>query len=107
MVKIERISAGAVVTVLRNGERITLFEKQLISYDEADTMEVTGGEVMYSVNESEVFTKSSDTAPAVPQTTEEPKLPDTEEAPKEVTEKAVEETAPVIIQPAAKTAKAK
>lgn len=103
MVKIEKISAGAVVTVIRNGARITLFEKQLISYEEADTIEVTGGEVVYSVNESEVITKSSDSAPAVPQTTTEPELP----AAEETTQAVAEEAAPVIIKPAAKTAKAK
>ena len=103
MVKIEKISAGAVVTVIRNGAPITLFEKQLISYAEADTMEVTGGEVIYSVNETEVITKSSDAAPAVPQATEEPELPATEET----TEKVEGDAAPVIIKPAAKTAKAK
>lgn len=104
MVKIEKISAGAVVTVIRNGAPITLFEKQLISYDEADTMEVTGGEVIYSVNETEVITKSSDAAPAVPQASTEPELPASEEVAQEV---ATEEAAPVIIKPAAKTAKAK
>ena len=95
MVKIEKISAGATATIIRNGERQAIFEKQLISYAEADTMEVSGGEVVYSVNETEVITKSGDAAPAVPQAPAEPELPAAEEAPAEVK--------PVIVQPAAKT----
>lgn len=97
MVKIEKIGAGATATILRNGERLTVFEKQLITYAEADTLEVTGGEIIYSVNETEVITKSGDTAPAVPQTAAEPELPATTET--------AEEVKPVIVQPAAKTAK--
>lgn len=97
MVKIEKISAGTTATILRNGERLTVFEKQLITYAEADSMEVTGGEVIYSVNETEVITKSGDSAPAVPPTPPEPELAATTEVVKEVK--------PVIVQPAAKTAK--
>lgn len=96
MVKIEIIGPGASATILRNGERQQVFVKQLITYEEADSLEVTGGEVTYSVNETEVITKSGDAAPAVPQTTAEPELPTTEE---------VKEVAPVIIKPAAKTTK--
>lgn len=98
MVKIEKISAGAVVSILRNGERINLFEKQLISYAEADTIEVTGGEVIYSVNETEVHTKSGKSAPAVAPVATEPELPATEEV-------KIIQPKPVIKQPAAKTAK--
>lgn len=65
---------GAAATILRNGERQQVFEKQLISYAEADTLEVTGGDVVYSVDETEVHTKSGKPAPAVPQTAAEPKL---------------------------------
>lgn len=81
MVKIEIISPGASATILRNGERVSVLLKQLITYEEADTLEVTGGTVTYSVNESEVFTKSGDAAPTVPQATTEPELPATEETP--------------------------
>lgn len=94
MVKIEIISPGASATILRNGERQTVFAKQLITYAEADTLEVTGGDVVYSVNESEVFTKSGNAAPVVPPAPTEPELPKTEEV-KEVK----------IVQPTAKTAK--
>lgn len=97
MVKIEKIGAGATATILRNGERLTVFEKQLITYAEADTMEVTGGEVIYSVNETEVITKSGNSAPAVPQAPAEPELPAATET--------AEKVKPVIVQPAAKTAK--
>lgn len=95
MVKIEKIAPGAAATILRNGERQAVFEKQLITYEEADSLEVTGGEVVYSVNETEVITKSGDAAPAVPQAPAEPELPATEEV--------AEEVKPVIVQPAART----
>lgn len=94
MVKIEKIGAGATATILRNGERLVVFEKQLISYEEADSMEVTGGEVVYSVNETEVITKSGNPAPAVAPAAPEPELAEATEAP-----------AVVIVKPAAKTAK--
>ena len=85
MVKIEKIQPGASATILRNGERQNVFEKQLISYEEADSMEVTGGDVIYSVNETEVITKSGNPAPAVPQTAK-PKVPAKAKAESEVTE---------------------
>jgi len=99
MVKIEIISPGAAATILRNGVRQEVFVKQLITYQEADSLEVTGGDVVYSINETEVVTKSGNAAPAVPQAAPEPELP--------VTEASAEEVKPVIVQPAAKTTKAK
>lgn len=74
MVKIEIITPGAAVTVLRNGERVQVIEKQYINYNEIETLEVTGGDVTYSVDEMEVVTKSGNAAPAVSQTPAEPKL---------------------------------
>ena len=74
MVKIEIITPGAAVTVLRNGERLQVYEKQFINYNEIETLEVTGGDVTYSIDELEVVTKSGNPAPAVPQTAAEPKL---------------------------------
>lgn len=74
MVKIEQIQPGAVATILRNGERQQVFSKQIISYDEANTLEITGGDMVYSIDEMEVVTKSSNAAPAVPQVAAEPKL---------------------------------
>lgn len=97
MVKIEIISPGAAATIMRNGVRQEVFPKQLITYEEADSLEVTGGEVTYSVNETEVITKSGNAAPVVPQAAAEPELPATEEA--------AEKVAPVVVKPAAKTAK--
>lgn len=70
MVKIETIAPGASASILRNGQRQQVFEKQLISYAEVDTLEVTGGNVVYSVDEIEVITKSPNAAPAVPQASE-------------------------------------
>lgn len=97
MVKIEIIGPGASATILRNGVRQEVFVKQLITYEEADSLEVTGGEVTYSVNETEVITKSGNAAPAIPQAATEPKLPATEEVAEKIT--------PVIVQPAVKTTK--
>lgn len=74
MVKIESIQPGASATIIRGGERVAVFEKQLISYAEADTLEVTGGDVVYSVNEMEVITKSGKPASAVPPAAQ-PKVP--------------------------------
>ena len=74
MVKIEIITPGAAVTVLRNGGRVQVYEKQFINYNEIETLEVTGGDVTYSIDEMEVVTKSGVAAPAVPQTPAEPKL---------------------------------
>lgn len=70
MVKIESIPAGASATIVRNGERQQVFEKQLISYAEAQTLEVTGGDIVYSIDETEVVTKSPNAAPPVPQAAE-------------------------------------
>lgn len=67
MIKIEKIEPGASATIVRNGQRVTVFEKQLINYQEVETLEVTGGSVVYSINETEVITKSGQPAPAVPQ----------------------------------------
>jgi hypothetical protein len=91
MVKIEKISPGAAVSFVRNGVRQNAIEKQLITYEEADTLEVTGGEVTYSVNETEVITKSGNPAPTIPQAAKEPEL-------------ATPKEAPVIVKPAVKTA---
>lgn len=99
MVKIEKISPGAVVSILRNGERITLLEKQLIGYDDINTLEVTGGDVVYSIDEDEVVTKSGIAAPAVPQAPAEPELA--------VAEKAAEEVKPAIVKPAPRAPKTK
>lgn len=74
MVKIEQIKPGTVATVMRDDQRQQVFQGQLITRAEADTLEVTGGEIVYSIDEAEVVTKSSNPAPAVSQTTEEPKL---------------------------------
>lgn len=73
MVKIEKIAAGASASIQRNGVRIPVIEKQLISYDELTSLEVSGGDVVYSVDEQEVFTKSPNPTPTVPPITE-PKL---------------------------------
>lgn len=54
MIKIERIPEGASGTFLRNGKRNPIFVGMLLNIQEANTVEVFGGEVMYSVDELEV-----------------------------------------------------
>ena len=65
MIKIESITPGAVVSIARNGARQPVFPKQLISYAEEATLEVVGGTVIYSINETEVITKTSKEEPIV------------------------------------------
>jgi len=80
MVKIETIKSGASASIIRNGQRQQVFEKQLISYDELNTLEVTGGDVIYSIDETEVHTKSPKPAPVVSPSAAEPKLSAKEKA---------------------------
>lgn len=54
MVKIEKLTAGAKVTVVRNGEEVQVFEKQQLPLYELNSLKVHSGTVTYSVNEEEV-----------------------------------------------------
>jgi hypothetical protein len=55
MIKIEKLKDGAKVFVKRDGERTQVFLNQLISHSEFNTIEVEGGTLVYSVDESEVL----------------------------------------------------
>jgi len=54
MIKIEKIPEGASGTFLRNGNRVPIFAGMLLNIQEANTVEVIGGEVMYTVDEQEI-----------------------------------------------------
>lgn len=85
MVKIEKLSDGAVVTAVRDGKTVKLFKGQLITKAEADTMIVEKGTVVYTIDEQEIVEKSAEQKPV---------------------EKAVQK-APVIVKPAIKQPAAK
>ena len=58
MVKIEQIK-DAKVFVTKDGVRRQVFLHQLITRQEAETLEVEGGTVVYSVDEQELVTKEA------------------------------------------------
>jgi len=82
MVKIESITPGASASIIRNGNRQSVFSKQLVTYDEIQTLEVTGGDVVYSIDEQELVTKRGVPAPTLPPATTKPELPDSTKAAK-------------------------
>ncbi len=65
MVKIEQIK-DAKVFVTRDGVRRQVFLHQLITRQEAETLEVEGGSVVYSVDEQELVTKEAPKVAAPP-----------------------------------------
>lgn len=54
MIKIEKLKDGAKVFVIRNGKKTQVFLNQLISDVEFETIEVEGGTLVYSINETEI-----------------------------------------------------
>jgi hypothetical protein len=58
MVKIEQIK-NAKVFVTKDGVRRQVFLHQLITRQEAETLEVEGGSVVYSIDEQELVTKEA------------------------------------------------
>lgn len=67
MVKIEQLKNGAKATITRDGRTVPIFLHQLISRQELETMQVTAGTVVYSIDELEVLEKSAPApAPAAP-----------------------------------------
>lgn len=59
MVKIEQLKNGAKATVMRNGRQVPIFLHQLITRQELETMEVSVGTVVYSIDELEILEKSA------------------------------------------------
>jgi len=55
MIKIERLKDGAKVYVTRNGQRVQVFLNQLITHEDFASVEVEGGTLVYSVDETEVL----------------------------------------------------
>ena len=67
MIKIEKLVGPTKAVFTRNGVAIPVFVGQLMSYEEAKTIEVFTGEVLYSIDESELVTiKATPTAPTQP-----------------------------------------
>ena len=64
MIKIERIDSTARPTYVRNGLRQPLFAFQMVSEEEFNSIELTEGSILYSVNESEVNTIQANTSAA-------------------------------------------
>ena len=58
MIKIERLKDGAKVFVTRDGMRVQVFLNQLITHTDFQTVEVEGGTLVYSVDETEVLEMS-------------------------------------------------
>jgi len=58
MIKIERLKDGAKVFVTRDGVRVQVFLNQLITHTDFQTVEVEGGTLVYSVDETEVLEMS-------------------------------------------------
>lgn len=59
MVKIEQLKNGAKATVMRDGRKVPIFLHQLITRQELESMEVSTGTVVYSVDELEILEKSA------------------------------------------------
>jgi len=128
MIKIERLKDGAKVYVTRNGQRVQVFLNQLITHEDFASVEVEGGTLVYSVDETEVLeitggagkqielnlsetvqdavvtteTVEVETAPA--ETPAETLAETPAEVPTQVTETTIA-AAPVIVQPAPRAKK--
>lgn len=55
MIKIEKLKDGAKVFIMRDGKRTQVLLNQLVSHAEFTTVEVEGGTLVYSVDETEVL----------------------------------------------------
>lgn len=70
MVKIERLKNNAIATFTRNGSSMPVFVNQLMTLDEFQTLKVTSGTVVASIDENEIVevsatsTNPSSTAPS-------------------------------------------
>ena len=102
MVKIERITVGAIATIERNGIRQKIFLNQLITPQELESMEVENGTVTYSIDEEIIKEKSSDTKPVVVNVQSDVVVTDQVVA-ETTTEVKQPEQKPVIIKPATRT----
>lgn len=59
MIKIEQVGNDAIATILRHGTRMQVFPAMTLQAGEIDTLEVTRGEITYSVYEKEIITVSA------------------------------------------------
>lgn len=107
MVKIEKLSPGAQVEFVRNGKPQPGIVGTTLTREELDTLQVTGGTVLYSIDEQELVEVS---AKESPKSTEQVPEPTPVPAPTIIqpvvpAPAKVEIKQPVIKQPAAKTTK--
>lgn len=110
MIKIEKLRDGAKATIMRNGVKQAIYETMRLSYSEFETIEVTTGSVIYSVDEQVVKEVSANT-PVVP-LKESPKSAQQNKIAVDTATKDTETVAqekvtvkPVIIKPVSKTTK--
>lgn len=66
MIKIEKLSADAIVTFERNGTRQRAALNYLISHSEFETLVVESGKLTYSVDELEVLERVADVSAKEP-----------------------------------------
>lgn len=108
MIKIEQLKDGAKATIVRNGVKQPVYLAMNITRAELETLEVIGGSLMYTIDEAEIVEIQGGETP-VPVKSPEPFVPveqsaATVETPVE-TETSVEETQPAIVKPAPRTVK--
>jgi len=64
MIKFERLSKGAKATVIRNEVTQPVYIGMAVSREELDTLQVTAGTVLYTVDEKEIVEVSAKPAEA-------------------------------------------
>lgn len=108
MIKIEKLKDGAKATIVRNGVKQPVYLAMNITAAELQTLEVVGGSLVYTVDETEIVEVQGGEAP-LPVKSSEPVAPveqsvATVETPVE-TEAPVEVAKPAIVKPAPRTVK--
>jgi hypothetical protein len=106
MIKIEKLLDSGKAVFVREGKTIPVFVGQLLSYHEADTLQVSQGAIVYSIDEAELVTlKAGETLEGtLPETdTKSPESTKSVAPTTETTEKKEVEvapvTAPIIVKP--------
>jgi hypothetical protein len=94
MIKIEQLNGGAKATIVRNGAKQAVYVTMIITPEELKTLEVIGGSLLYTVDETEIIEVKGIVA----------KAPEPKAVAKPVVE-STEPEAPAVVKPAIKTAK--
>lgn len=108
MIKIEQLKNGAKATIIRNGVKQPVYLAMNITAAELDTLEVVGGSLVYTVDEAEILEVQGGETPEPSKSTEtttntEPSEPAVE-TPSEAAE-TVEVVKPAIVKPTPRAAK--